>query len=175
MGYDSLRNKNLVRFTDGRMLLLAEISDSRTFDWRNRRVWNWTLFHLNGTLFFTEESLKETQKNYVERQLQSLRDSRRREVETGWATEYIEPTIEDHDYNGTRFPGGSRIKNGRAFYGGKPQNAEEFFAQWASPKKIHLSNSDGSYSEYYSLTDPDLDEIYKAAQAKYKTVYIGIR
>ncbi len=175
MSYDSYRNKNLVKFSNGRILLLAEYSDSRSFDEYNRRVWNWHVFHPIGHLFFTEKSLKDFQKKYVEHQLEMKREFRKYEVEKGYAAKYIEPTIDDHDYNGTRYPSGSRIKDGRAFYGGKPKNAEEFFSRWGSPRKIHLSNKDNSYSEYYDLTNPELDSIYKDAIEKYGTVYIGVR
>lgn len=85
MSYDSLRNKHLLKFPDGRLMLIAEISDSRTFDWRGRRCWDWTLFHPEGSLFYTPEQLKECQRHYVEHQLELMREHSKWEVENGFA------------------------------------------------------------------------------------------
>ena len=108
MGYDSIRNKALVEFPNGKLLLMCEISDSRTFDCHGKRCWDRTLFHPKGTLFYTKETLKAEQTAYVERQINNMREFNRLEVERGYATEYIEPTVESYDYNGTRWPGGCR-------------------------------------------------------------------
>jgi hypothetical protein len=164
MGYDSIRNKALVEFPNGKLMLLCEISDSRTFDCHGRRCWDRTLFHPKGTLFYTKETLKAEQTAYVEKQINNMREFNKLEVERGYATEYIEPTIESYDYNGTRWPGGCRIKNGRAFFGGRPIKAEEYFARWDSPKRFSFGLWQGM--KYYPLETIDilnagLDDYYK--------------
>lgn len=179
MGYDSLRNKHLLKFPDGRLMLIAEISDSRTFDWRGRRCWDWTLFHPEGSLFYTPEQLKECQRHYVEHQLELMREHSKWEVENGFAKEYVEPTVESHDYNGTVFPGGSRIKNGRAFYGGRPTKAEEFFSQWGNPETIIFETFDKDMhtdaTERHNIMQIDLDDCYREFIEENGKCYIAIR
>lgn len=178
MSHDSLRNKSLVLFPNGKLMLLCEVSDSSVRDWRGKRCWDKCLIHPKDTLFYTKESLKAAQTEYVERQLQLMREHARFEVEHGWATEYVEPTLDSHDYGGTVFPGGSRIRNGKAFYGGRPIKAEEYFPKWDAPKRIKFSvygkGTSVAYEESFDILRADLDECYKDAQ-KHGHVYISIR
>ena len=178
MGYDSIRNKKLIVFPDGKLMLFAEISDSRTYDWRGRRCWSKTLFHPKDSLFFTTEALKATQKAYVEHQLKMMRDHSKWEVEHGYAKEYVEPTVESHDYNGTRWPSGCRIKNGRAFYGGKPIKAEDYFGKYGAIKRITFGRYEGieyKVIDTYDILRADLDECYQDMLRDYGTVYIDVR
>ena len=177
MGYDSIRNKALVEFPNGKLMLFAEVSDSRTYDCRGRRIWDMTLFHPKESLFYTKESLKARQKEYVDRQLEMLREFSRNEVEQGYAKEYVEPDVNSYDYYGTRWPSGCRVKNGRAFYGGKPIKAEEYFGNWKSPKRISF----GLYKElkYYPLESMDIlnagiDDYYKELVNQYGGVILSI-
>ena len=179
MSHDSYRNKHLLKFSDGRLMLLAEVSCSNVTDWRGRRCWDWVLFHPKDSLFYTKETLKARQTEYVNNQLDSLRDYSKRQVERGWAKEYEEPTVESYDYNGTVFPGGSRIKNGRAFFGGRPEKAEEFFAQWENPDEITFKtydkNGSTDASAKYSITRNDLDFLYAEFMEENGPCYVGIR
>lgn len=178
MSHDSLRNKALVQFPDGKLMLMCEVSCSNVRDWRGKRCWDKAVVHPNGTLFYTKETLKIAQREYVERQLEWLRNYNRESVERGWAEKYEEPTLDSYDYCGTVFPGGSRIKNGKAFYGGRPQKAEEYFGYWDAPKRITFSSYDKdfnkTYEETYDILRSDLDECYKDALNVNKNVYISI-
>ncbi len=179
MSYDSFRNKKLLRFPDEKLMLLAEASVNNVTDWRGQRIWEWTLFHPEETLFYTEETLKQTKQNYVAEQLKLLSDFSKWEVEHGYAQKYEEPSIESHDYNGTRWPGGSRIKNGRAFYGGKPIIAQSFIEQWGSPKTITFEKCDKDLKtiakETYNILQEDLDVLYKNFFKANGPCYINIR
>ena len=179
MSHDSLRNKHLVVFPNGKMMLFCEISDSSIRDWKGRRVWDKCLFHPKGTLYYTKESLKQAQTEYVDRQLQLMRDFNKKEVEWGYAKEYKEPTLDSYDYGGTVFPGGSRIRNGKAFYGGRPIKAEEFFGRWDAPKRIQFTAYDKDmkciYNESVDILKADLDDYYHDALEANKTVYIDVR
>ena len=178
MSYDSYRNKRLLRFPDGRLMLLAQQSESNVTDWRGRRIWDWVLFHPEGSLFFTTETLKSKQTEYVERQLSMLRDHSEWEVKNGFAQAYVEPSIESHDYFGTVWPGGNRIKNGRAFFGGRPTKAEDFFAEWGNPEKITFETWDKDMNTVakatYNILRNDLDALYEEFQEKNGKCYIGI-
>ena len=176
MSYNSIRNKALVEFPNGKLMLLCEISDSSTRDLSGRRVWDKGMFHPKGTLFFTKESLKQEQSDYVERQFSNMREMNRLEVERGYASEYIEPSLDSYDYNGTRWPGGSRIRNGKAFFSGRPIKAEEYFRRWDAPRRIHITAYDKdkkTYEDTFDILRADLDECYQDALAK-GNVYIGI-
>lgn len=180
MSHDSLRNKRLVEFPNGKLMLFCEVSDSSVRDWRGKRCWNKALFHPKGTLFYTKDTLKAAQAEYVERQLNLMREHAKFEVEHGWATEYVEPTLDSYDYGGTVFPGGSRIRNGKAFYGGRPIKAEDFFSRWDAPKRIEFSAYDKDFKCIYKVaTDilkADLDDYYQdALNANKANVYISIR
>ena len=180
MGYDSLRNKDVVKFPDGKMLFFAEVSDSRTFDWRGRRCWDRILIHPKGTLFWTKESLKQKQDEYVEQNLESLREFSRYEVENGWAKEYKEPTLDDCNYAGTVFPGGRKIRNGKAFYScGRPVDAAEYFGRYGSPRRIIFTAYDKDFKEIYrndyDILAVDVDEAYNDALKENRTVYIDVR
>ena len=180
MSHDSLRNKQLVEFPDGKLLLFCEVSDSSIRGWNNKRVWERCLIHPKGTLFYTKETLKQEQTDYVNRQLEWLRSFHKQQVEQGWENEYVEPTLESYDYGGTVFPGGSKIKNGRAFYSGVHTiKAEEFFAQWDSPRRIIFSAYDKDfkciYNVDYDILASDVDECYQDALKANKKVYIDIK
>ena len=178
MSYDSFRNKELVEFPNGKMLFFAEVSNSRTFDCRGRRCWDKILIHPDGTLFYTKESLEKAQKEYVERNLQNLRDFNKYEIENGWAKEYKEPTIEDCNYAGTVFPGGRKIKNGKSFYSyRKTIDAAEYFSNHS--QRIVFTAYDKDFHEVYrndyDLLAVDVDEAYQDALRENKTVYIDVR
>lgn len=180
MGYDSLRNKEVVKFPNGKMLFFAEVSDSRTFDCRGRRCWDRVLIHPKGTLFYTKESLEKEQKEYVERNLESLREFSRYEVKNGYAKEYKEPTLDDTNYAGTVFPGGRKIKDGRSFYScRKTIDAAEYFGRWNSPKRVVFTAYNKDFKEIYrndyDLLAVDVDEAYQDALRENKTVYIDVR
>ena len=178
MSHDSIRNKKLVIFPDGKLMLFCEVSDSRTYDLRGRRCWDKTLIHPKDSLFYTKETLKATQKKYVDEQLQMMRDHSKWEVEKGYAKEYVEPTVDSYDYNGTRWPSGCRIKNGRAFYGGKPIKAEDYFSKWDAIKHITFGRyEDGKYKviDTYDILRADLEECYQDILRDYGTVYIDVR
>lgn len=178
MGYDSYRNKQLLKFPNGNLMLLAQVSDSRTFDWRGQRIWTWVLFHPEGSLFYTPETLKARQTEYVESQMQLLRDFNNYEVENGYAKEYREPTVEDKDYFGTVFPGGSKVKNGRAFFGGRPHKAEDFFSQWGNPEEIIFETCDKDMNTVaeakYNIMRADIDDCYREFIEENGKCYIGI-
>ena len=176
MGYDSLRNKEIVKFPNGKMLFFAEISDSRTFDYRGRRCWDKILVHPKGTLFYTKESLKAEQEKYVEEQLKALRDFSKYEVENGWATEYKEPTLDSINYAGTVFPSGRKIRNGKAFYScGKTIDAAEYFGK--NSHRIVFTAYDKDFKEIYrneyDLLNVDVDEAYQDALEVSKNVYLS--
>lgn len=177
MSHDSIRNKALVQFPNGKMMLLCEVSCSNVTDWNGKRCWDKCLIHPKETLYWTKESLKKEQTDYVERQLSWLRDFRMEEVKRGYAQKYEEPTLDSYDYCGTVFPGGSRIRNGKAFYGGRPVAAEEYFSRWDAPKRIEFNSCDKdlktTYRESFDILRADLDECYQDAK-KYGQVYIGI-
>lgn len=178
MGYDSLRNKEVVKFPNGKMLFFAEISDSRTFDYRGRRCWDRILIHPKGSLFYTKESLKEEQKKYVEDNLKSLREFSKYEVEHGWTKEYKEPTLDSINYAGTVFPSGRRIKHGKAFYScGKTIDAAEYFGRYSSPRTIIFTAYDKDFKEIYrndyDLLAVDVDEAYKDALEVNNQIYIS--
>lgn len=178
MGHDSIRNKKLVIFPDGKMMLFCEVSDSRTFDWKGKRVWDKCLIHPKGTLYYTKDSLKAKQAEYVDHQLEMLREHSRFEVEHGWSKEYVEPTLDSYDYNGTVFPGGSRIRNGKSFYGGRPVRAEEYFREWDSIKSITFGLYEGGdYKriDTYDILRADLDECYQDILRDYGSVSISVR
>lgn len=179
MSYDSLRNKALVEFPDGKLMLFCEVSASNVTDWKGKRVWDKCLVHPTGTLYYTKETLKEEQVNYVNRQLENMRNFSLYEVAHGYAKEYVETTVESYDYNGTRFPSGCRIKDGRAFYGGKPKKAEEFFGKCGAPKRIIFSAYDKDfkciYRESYDILRADLDECYQDALKENGCIYIDVR
>lgn len=180
MGYDSLRNKEVVKFPNGKLMLFAEVSDSRTFDCRGRRCWDRILVHPKGTLFWTKESLKEKQEEYVKEQLEALRNFSKWEVENGWAKEYKEPTLDSYNYAGTVYPGGSRVKNGRSFYSArKTIDAAEYFGRWNSPRRIIFTAYDKDfkviYKNDYDILAVDVDEAYQDALAENKSVYISLR
>lgn len=178
MSHDSLRNKALVAFPNGKMLLMCEVSCSNVTDAYGKRVWDKHLVHPKDTLFYTKESLKKAQTDYVEGQLSWLRDFHMEEVKRGYREKYEEPTLDSYDYCGTVFPGGSRIRNGRAFYGGRPMKAEEYFASWDVPKRIRFSAYDKDnkrvYEESYDILRYDLDECYKDALREHGQVYISL-
>lgn len=178
MSHDSIRNKNLLKFSDGRLMLIAQVSCSNVTDWKGNRCWDWTLFHPEGSLFFTEETLKARQTEYVEHQLSMLRDHSEWEVKNGFAQAYVEPSIESYDYCGTVWPGGSRIKNGRAFYGGRPTKAEDFFAEWGNPEEITFETWDKDMNTVakatYNILRNDLDALYEEFQKENGKCYIGI-
>lgn len=168
MSHDSIRNKKLVQFPNGKMMLFAEVSCSNVTGWDGKRVWDKHLFHPKGSLFFTKESLKEAQNKYVEKQLDWLRSYGKERVEKGWSTTYEEPTLDSYDYCGTVFPGGGRIRNGKAFFSGRcPQKTEEFFSGWDAPKTITFSCYDKdfhrTYEETFDILRADLDECYTDA------------
>jgi hypothetical protein len=178
MSHDSIRNKNLVQFPDGGMMLFCETSCSNVTSWDGKRCWDICLFHPQGSLFYTKETLKQEQENYVNNQLETLRKWNKESYERGWAKNYEEPTLESYDYGGTVFPCGSKIKHGRAFFSGrKTVKAEEFFGSWDAPKRITFSCCDKdyktTYEETFDILRADLDECYKDALKK-GTVYIGI-
>ena len=178
MSHYSFRNKHLVLFPNGKLMLLCEVSDSCIRNWNNKRVWDKCLIHPKDSLYYTKETLKAEQDKYVEHQLQWLRDFHRDEVEKGYAREYVEPTLESHDYGGNVYPGGSRIKNGKSFYGYRPERAEDFFARWDAPKSINLSTTDKDFNttwkETYNIQRADLDDIYAEVQKAHGKVWIGI-
>lgn len=178
MSYTSVRNKQLIEFPDGKLMLLSECSDNNVRDERGQRCWDMSLWHPKGTLFFTKETLKQERENYVEHQFELLRDFSRLEVERGWAQEYKEPTLDSIDYNGTVWPGGRKIKNGRAFFGGNPKRIEDYSREYNAARRIIFDVCDDHYNtlfrEDYKLTDEDLDERYNEAMKKGK-VFIGIR
>ncbi|SFU37520.1 hypothetical protein [Butyrivibrio sp. INlla21] len=179
MGYDSLRNKEVVKFPNGKLMMFAEISDSRTFDDRGRRIWTKILVHPDGTLFYTKESLKKTQTEYVERNLKKLREFSRNEIATGWAKEYHEPTLDDDNFAGTVFPGGRKIRNGKAFYSArKTIDAAEYFGRYDSPRRIIFTAYDKDFNETYrndyDILAVDVDEAYEDALKENKTVYISL-
>lgn len=168
MSHDSLRNKNLVQFPDGKMLLFCEISCSNVTGWDGKRVWDRHLMHPKDSLFYTKETLKQAQVEYVDKQLEWLKAYNKERVEHGYAKEYEEPTLDSYDYCGTVFPGGSRIRNGKAFFSGRcPQKAEEFFSGWDAPKTITFSCYDKdfhrTYEETFDILRADLDECYTDA------------
>lgn len=177
MSHDSLRNKALVEFPDGKLLLLCEVSSSNVTDWRGKRCWDKCLIHPKGTLYWTKESLKKEQTDYVERQLSWLRDFNKEWYKKGYVDHYEEPTLDSYDYAGTVYPGGSKIRNGRAFYGGRSQKAEEYFANWGAPKRIEFSCYDKdmhtTYRESFDILRADLDDCYKDAMQHGK-VYISL-
>lgn len=180
MGYDSLRNKEVVEFPNGKLMFFAEISDSRTFDHRGKRVWDRILIHPKGTLFYTKESLKKEQTEYVERNLERLRQFSRYQVETGWEKEYHEPTLDDINYYGTVFPSGRKIRNGKSFYSaGKTIDAAEYFGRYGSPRRIIFTAYDKDFKETYrndyDILAVDVDEAYEDALTENKTVYISLR
>lgn len=179
MSYDSIRNKALVEFPDGKLMLFYEVSCSNVTDAYGKRCWDKALMHPKGTLFYTKETLKQAQTEYVETQLKLMRDFSKFEVKNGWAKEYKEPTLDSYDYNGTRFPGGCRIRNGKSFYGGRPKKAEEFFGKWDAPSRIVLTAYDKDfnciYNEAVDILKADLDEYYHDALKEHKQVYIGVR
>ena len=182
MSHDSYRNKKLVEFPNGKMMLLCEVSCSNVSDAYGRRVWDWALHHPKDTLYYTKETLAQQREDYVKNQLEMLRSFNQWEIENGFATEVKEPTLESYDYYGTVYPGGSRVKNGKAFYGGRPIKAQEFFEKWDSPKRITFICYDShtferTYEETYDLVRADLDDCYKDAieQNKGKGVYFNIR
>lgn len=180
MGYDSLRNKEVVKFPNGKLMMFAEVSDSRTFDCRGRRCWDRILIHPKGTLFWTKESLKKEQEEYVERNLESLREFSRYEVANGWAKEYHEPTLDDCNYAGTVFPGGRKIRNGKSFYSArKTIDAAEYFGRWNSPRCIIFTAYDKDFKEIYrndyDILAVDVDEAYEDALRENKSVYISLR
>ena len=180
MGYDSLRNKEVVKFPNGKMMMFAEVSDSRTFDCRGRRCWDRILIHPKGTLFWTKESLKKEQQDYVERNLESLREFSKYEVANGWAKEYHEPTLDDCNYAGTVFPGGRKIRNGKSFYSArKTIDAAEYFGRWNSPRRIIFTAYDKDFKEIYrndyDILAVDVDDAYEDALRENKSVYIGLR
>ena len=179
MSHDSIRNKRLVEFPNGKLMLLCEVSCSNVTDWRGKRCWDKHLIHPEGTLYYTKDTLKQAQTEYVERQLELMRNFSKHEVEHGWATEYREPTLDSYDYYGTVFPGGSRIRNGKSFYGGRPIKAEEFFSRWDSPKRIEFTAYDKDFHCIYRVaTDilkANLDDYYHdALNANKSAVYISI-
>ena len=175
MSYYSFRNKSLVEFPNGKLMLFCEVSDSSLRGDRGERVWSKHIMHPKGSLFYTKETLKAAQTDYVETQLKKLREFRHYDVEKGYATEYVEPTLDSYDCYGNVYPGGSRIRNGKSFYGGRPKKAEEFFAKWDAPRWVLLSNYNNSFNERYDILAVDLDEWYQDAVKKYKTVYLGVR
>ena len=178
MGYDSLRNKEVVKFPNGKMLIFAEVSDSRTFDWRGRRCWDRVLIHPKGTLFYTKETLKQEQKEYVEKNFEWLRDFNKSQVEKGWATEYVEPTLDDINYAGTVFPSGRKIKDGRSFYScRKTIDAAEYFSRHS--QRIVFTAYDKDFHEIYrndyDILAVDVDEAYQdALRENPKGVYIKV-
>lgn len=178
MSYTSIRNKRLVEFPNGKLMLLCETSDNNVRDWRGRRCWSKWIMHPKGSLFWTKESLQKEREDYVARQFELLREFNRYEIELGYATEKVEPTLESYDYCGTVWPGGSKIKNGRAFYGGRPIKAEDYFATWEAPKRIRLSTTDKDFNttweETYDILREDLDECYVDALNEHGQVWIGI-
>lgn len=180
MGYDSLRNKEVVKFPNGKLMMFAEISDSRTFDMNGKRIWTRILVHPDGTLFYTKESLKEAQTEYVERNLERLREFSREEVKGGWAKEYHEPTLDDCNFAGTVFPGGRKIRNGKSFYSaGKTIDAAEYFGRYDSPRRIIFTaygkDFKETYRNDYDILAVDVDEAYEDALKENKTVYISLR
>lgn len=178
MSYDSYRNKHLLKFSDGRLMLLAEVSCNNVRDWRGRRCWDWVLFHPQDSLFYTKETLKARQTEYVMNQLEWLRDFSKYQVENGYAEKYVEPTVESYDYCGTVFPGGSRIKNGRAFFGGRSENAEDFFAQWGNPEVIKFIAYDKDMKTKaearHNIMKKDIDDLYREFIEENGPCYIGI-
>lgn len=178
MSYDSVRNKKLLKFSDGRLMLIAQVSASNVTDWRGRRCWDWVLFHPEDSLFFTKETLKAKQTEYVERQLELMREHSSFEVEHGFAKEYVEPSIESYDYYGTRWPGGCRIKNGRAFYGGMPTKVEDFIKVWGNPETITFETWDKDMHTVakatYNILRNDLEALYEEFQEENGKCYIGI-
>lgn len=168
MSHDSLRNKALVQFPDGKILLLCEVSCSNVTGWDGKRCWDGIVVHPDDSIFFTKETLKQTQDEYVSNQLQWLRDFNKHEVENGWATEYVEPTLESYDYCGTVYPGGSKIKNGKAFYGGRAKEINEYLHDWNSVKGIRLTVYEKGmktvFDETYKIDDPELDAHYRKAK-----------
>lgn len=178
MSHDSIRNKALVQFKDGKLLLICEVSSSNVYNLDGKRVWEKAIVHPEGTLFYTKESLKKAQQEYVDRQMSLLRAFNKEWYEKGHTDHYEEPTIDSPDYCGTVYPSGSKVRHGRAFYGGKRIPAEEYFARWDSAKRVEFSVTDKNYKTIYSetcnLTQPDLDERYRVAN-KYGRVWIGVR
>ena len=175
MSHYSFRNKNLVEFPNGKLMLFCEVSDSSLRGDRGERVWSKHIMHPDGSLFYTKDTLKAAQTDYVEKQLRLLKEHRQWEVEKGYAAEYVEPSLDSYDTNGTVFPGGSRIRNGKSFYSGRPKKAEEFFAKWDAPRWVILSNHNNSFNERYDILAADLDEWYQDAVRQCGTVYLGVR
>lgn len=178
MSYDSYRNKNLLLFPEGKLMLIAEVSCSNVTDWRGRRVWDWVLFHPEGTLFYTKESLKARQTEYVEEQLKLMRSHRKFEIENGFVSEYVEPTEESINYFGTVFPTGRKIKDGRSFYGGRPKKAETFVAEWGNPESISFEAFDKDMKTIdkatYNIMRKDLDALYNDFVEENGKCYIDI-
>jgi len=179
MSYDSIRNKRLVEFPNGKLMLFCEVSSSNVRDSFGKRCWDVCLDHPKDSLYYTKESIKERQDDYVQKQLDLCRDFRKEEVNRGYAEEYIEPTLSSYDFYGTVFPGGSRIKNGKAFYSArKTIKAEEFFGKWDAPKRITFKCYDNDfnilYDETFDILRADLDDCYHDAQKEHKNVYIKI-
>lgn len=177
MSYDSFKNKALVQFPNGKMMLFAEVSASNVTDWNGKRCWDKCMFHPEGTLYYTKETLKAEQTKYVEEQLQHLREFSKFEVEKGYAEKYEEPTLESINYCGTVWPSGRKIKHGKAFFGGRPKSSEEFFGKWDSPRRITFvayNKDDVVYRETFDILREDLDDCYAEAM-KYGKVYIDIR
>ena len=180
MSHDSIRNKRLVEFPDGKLMLFCEVSCSNVTDWNGKRVWDKHLMHPKGTLFYTKETLKKEQADYVEHQLAWLRDFYMEEVKRGYREKYEEPTLDSYDIGGTVFPSGSRIRNGKAFFSGRSTiKAEEFFGQWGAPRKIEFTAYDKDfnciYKNEYDILAADVDEAYQDALKVKNQVYIGLR
>ena len=72
------------------------------------------------------------------------------------------------------FPGGSKIKNGKAFYGGRPKKAEDYFREWNSVKRVRFTVFDKDcksiYEASYHLATDDIESGYKKAM-EYGQVY----
>ena len=184
MGYDSLRNKEVIKFPNGKMLFFAEVSDSRTFDYRNRRIWDKILIHPKGTLFYTKESLKAEQDRYVEEQFKLLSEFSKHAVESGWTEEYREPTLDDINYYGTVFPSGRRVRHGKSFYScGKTIDAAEYFGKvkekYYGPMipmitfKVYGKDFKEIYKNDYDILAVDVDEAYQDALQVSNNVYLS--
>ena len=166
MSYDSIRNKKLVEFPNGKLMLICEISSSNVRDAQGKRCWDKFLIHDKGSLFFTKDSLKKKQNDYVEQQFKMRRTHNEEARERGYVDDITEPSLESYDFFGTVFPGGSKVKNGKAFYSGrKTIKAEEYFAEFDSPRRIRFTAYDGNfkriYEDSYDILRADLDECYR--------------
>lgn len=178
MSHDSVKDKELVGFPDGRMMLFCKISDSSLRDAYGKRVWTVCIIHPDDSLFWTKETLKQKQTEYVEKQLENLKAFNLYEYKNGYAKEYKEPTLDSYDFNGTVFPGGSRIRNGKAFYGGRPMNAAEYFERWETPKGLVFKTYDKDFhlvnEEWHDILEDNIDDLYVEYKKTHDNVCVAV-